>query len=364
MVFYSSRFLKYRSVVRPNQRNDVTAELEAAVRLFALWVTVLVAGCLRQAPHEVVVYTAHDQEFAEPILDAFSQQTGIRVLAKYDVESTKTVGLTNAIFAEGDRPRCDVFWNNEILNTIRLERRGLLATYRPAWADEVPEKYRSSSGRWHGFAARARVLIVNTDLVSDEDCPQTILDLADPKWKDRAAIAKPLFGTTASHAAMLFAQWPKETAREFWQSVLANAQVLSGNKQVARDVASGQVAWGITDTDDAIIERDKGFPVRIVFPDQGANECGTPLIPNTVSVIQDCPHRTEAEALVNYLISPDVEARLARGPSAQIPLLSRTTTKSRLEMPASLKYASVDFEKAADQWDAAAEFVRRAYTGM
>jgi iron(III) transport system substrate-binding protein len=321
------------------------------------------AGCLRPHPSEVVVYTAHDREFSEPILDAFTQQTGIRVLAKYDTESTKTVGLTNAILAEANRPRCDVFWNNEILNTIRLERHGLLAAYRPPLSKQIPEKYRSPNGRWHGFAARARVLIVNTQLVDESEKPQSILELADPKWKDRVAIAKPLFGTTATHAALLFARWPRSGAEEYWQAVLANAQVLSGNKQVAQAVASGQLAWGLTDTDDAICEVDGGFPVEIVFPDQGNDGLGTPLIPNTVGMIQGCRHRTEAERLIAYLISPEVESQLAVGRSAQIPLLSSTLTKSRLALPVSLKDFSVSFYEAAEQWNVAVAFLRQQYIG-
>ena len=59
---------------------------------------------------------------------------GLEVHVQLDTESTKTVGLTEAIIAERDRPRCDVFWNNEILNTLRLQKRGLLAVYRPAAA--------------------------------------------------------------------------------------------------------------------------------------------------------------------------------------------------------------------------------------
>src|SRR4029079_13753312 len=77
----------------------------------------------------IVVYSALDREFAEPVLNDFTKVTGIRVLAKYDDERTKTVGLTNALIQEANRPRCDVFWNNEILNTLRLEQRGLLAAY-------------------------------------------------------------------------------------------------------------------------------------------------------------------------------------------------------------------------------------------
>lgn len=323
--------------------------------LLCIWL----AGCLRPNPNEVVVYTALDREFSEPIFAEFTRETGIQVLAKYDAESTKTVGLTNAIIAEAARPRCDVFWNNEILNTIRLERHGLLAEFHPANAEQIPEQYRSPHARWYGFAARARVLLINTKRIPVSERPSSVMELADPKWKDRVGIAKPLFGTTATHVAETFAYWPAEQAQEFWRSVLENAQVMSGNKQVARAVSSGQLAWGLTDTDDAIIERDEGFPVEIVFPDQGAGGLGTPLIPNTVCLISGSPHGAAARRLADYLLSPEIEAKLALGRSAQIPLLRDTATVSRLELPASLETFDVSFDAAADEWNNAAAFVRQ-----
>ena len=82
------------------------------------------AGCWTAAGPEVVAYTAMDSEFSEPIYHDFTVSTGIAVRAKFDTESTKTVGLAEAILAEKGRPRCDVFWNNEILNTLRLAGRG------------------------------------------------------------------------------------------------------------------------------------------------------------------------------------------------------------------------------------------------
>ncbi|MBU0616198.1 MAG: iron transporter, partial [Planctomycetes bacterium] len=82
----------------------------------------LLRGCEQQAQSpgqsadtaldEVVVYTALDRQFSEPILADFTAQTGIKVRPVYDTESTKTVGLVNRIRAEKVRPRCDVFWNN------------------------------------------------------------------------------------------------------------------------------------------------------------------------------------------------------------------------------------------------------------
>jgi iron(III) transport system substrate-binding protein len=316
------------------------------------------------AAETVVVYTALDREFSEPVLEAYSKRTGVRILAKYDVESTKTVGLTNLIIAEAVRPRCDLFWNNEILNTLRLKDKGLLASFRPAHAADLPETFRAKDGTWYGFAARARILIVNNKLVPEASRPKGIHDLLDPKWKGKIAIAKPLFGTTATHAACLFTAWGDEKAKTYFRDLKANGvQVLSGNKQVAQAVGSGQAAFGLTDTDDAMGEIDAGNPVTIVYPDREANALGTLFIPNTLAILKGAPHRKEAEALADYLLSPEVEAALAAGPSAQIPLLTTTKAPTRVETPRTVHAMQVDFEAAAKIWDRVAAFLAAEFAG-
>ena len=165
------------------------------------------AGCWGSAENKVVVYSALDREFSGPMFDDFESQSGIHILAKFDVESTKTVGLVNEIIQQQERQRCDVFWNNEILHTLRLDRLGLLEAIELPQADKFPPAYRSPAGHWYGFAARARVLIVNTDILAPGERPASVRDLAAPQWKGRCGIAKPLFGTTATHAAVLFSQW-------------------------------------------------------------------------------------------------------------------------------------------------------------
>jgi iron(III) transport system substrate-binding protein len=335
--------------------------------IVSLVVCLAAGGCWSKADREVVVYTALDREFSEPIFEAFMAQGDVTVLPKYDVESTKTVGLTQQIIEEADRPRCDLFWNNEILNTLRLQRAGLLDAYHPAIAKEYPAMFRSPEGEWHGFAARTRVLIVNTDTVADlpeDQRPDSIYDLADPRWRGQAAIAKPLFGTTATHAACLFSHLGDQKAKEFFRSVKSNeTAILSGNKQVALSVAGGQYAFGITDTDDAIIELEKAMPVAIVYPDQGEGELGTLFIPNTLAIIRGGPNPKAARLLVDFLLSPPVEEKLAAGASAQIPLNPNVEAEVRVQTPKTIRAMEVDFEAAADKWDAAAKFIRDEFTG-
>jgi iron(III) transport system substrate-binding protein len=321
------------------------------------------SGCRGSGP-KVVVYSALDSAFAEPVLDDFERETGIDVQARFDVESTKTVGLTQAIINESQagNPRCDVFWNNEILNTLRLQKRGMLEVYASPADEPFPPSFRSQQHTWHGFAARARVLIVNTDLVPPDDRPDSILDLANPKWKGRVGIAKPLFGTTATHAACLFAHWGDERAKEFFRSLKANeVSIESGNKQVAIRVATGQLAFGLTDTDDAIIELENGKPVEIIYPDSRPEQLGTLFIPNTLAIIKGSAHQEEAKKLIDYLLSPAVEKRLAEGDSAQIPLNPNVQAKVRVKTPADVKAMDVDFEKAVEKWDTTAAFLRNEF---
>ncbi len=320
------------------------------------------AGCRFRSGEEVVVYAALDREFSEPQLEEFQRQTGARVLPKYDVESTKTVGLVNALIQERARPRCDLFWNNEILHTLRLEQQGLLTPYRTDRAAGFPADYRSPQGMWYGFAARVRVLIVNLEAVSEADRPRGVRDLADPKWKGRVGIAKPLFGTTATHAAVLWSHWGEAETRKFFLALKENARVLSGNKQVALAVGRGDLALGWTDTDDAIIERDGGRPVEIVYPDQEEGGLGALFIPNTLALIKGGPNARRAQQLVDFLLAPETEAKLAAGRSAQFPLNPAVTVPSRAGAPQPLRRMPVDFAAAAAAWDGAAAFLRDTFT--
>jgi iron(III) transport system substrate-binding protein len=321
----------------------------------------LLMGCWSATEQEVVVYAALDREFSEPILQQFKSQSGVNVLDKYDVESTKTVGLVSAIIQEQNRPRCDLFWNNEILHTLRLQKLGLLDVYLSPRGEPFPENYVSSEGAWYGLAARARVLIVNKELVLRDDFPSSIQDLADPRWRGKVGIAKPLFGTTATHAAVLFTEWGDERAKKFFEVVKQNAEVMSGNKQVALAVARGQLAFGITDTDDAIIEVDNGMPVEIVFPDQAEDGLGSLFIPNTLCIIKNGPNTENARKLVDYLLAPKIESQLATGRSAQFPVNPTVATKSRALPDQPIKWMKVDFPAAADKWDTASQTLREIF---
>lgn len=325
----------------------------------------LIAGCVPRAENEVVLYSAADREYSMPILSAFERRNPeIKIATQFDVESTKTVGLVTRIESERDRVRCDLFWNNEIMHTLRLESLGQLDEVQWDLPSDWPVNMRGSSGTWVGFAARARILVVNRKLLPNKaDWPDSVMDLADEKWKGRCGVALPLFGTTATHFAVLNAHLGEAKAEEFFRKVKGNAVVLSGNKQVAQAVSTGQLSFGLTDTDDALVEIDNGLNIGIVYPDQQSEQMGTLLIPNTLCVLKSAPHPLAARRLGNYLLSEDIEGRLAMGPSGQFPIRPNHPEKSRAQTAERVRWMLADFRKASEQWASTTEKIRDIFRG-
>jgi iron(III) transport system substrate-binding protein len=327
-------------------------------------VLVVLAGC-QKPESRVVLYCAQDREFAEPLFVGFKAESSLDIAPKFDTEANKSVTLARELEAEAARPRCDVHWNNEILNTIRLARKGIYEPYSSPNAATFPDWTRPADRSWQAFAARARVLIVNTTLVPEEQRPKSVLDLTHPKWSRKVAMAKPQFGTTATHAAALYDVLGADAAKAYYRALKANdVQIVAGNKQVAVGVADGRFAVGMTDTDDALIELNAGKPVTIVFPDRDGHPAhprlGVLYIPNTVALVKGCPNPAGGKKLIDYLLRPETEAKLAEGGGFQIPLNPnvKANLPAAVVTPDRAKRMAVDWEKAADVWDEVQAFLR------
>jgi iron(III) transport system substrate-binding protein len=276
-------------------------------------------GCGGEARERVTLYCAHDRLYVEPLLADFEAATGVAVELVGDTEAAKTVGLVNRLIELAERPEADVFWNNEILGTLRLAELGLLARHEFVTAAAVPAPFRDPESRWVGFGARARVLVYDPERLSAAEAPRTLAELCEPRFAGEVALANPLFGTGLTHAAALFEALGAEQARAFYLALRANGcRVAAGNAVACRLVAEGECLVALTDSDDAHLALRAGKRIALVLPDQAG--LGTLVIPNTVMRLERAPHADHARALVDWIASDEVEARLARGPAAQMPV--------------------------------------------
>ncbi len=331
-----------------------------AVRLFfcisVVGITAANVGCPPSSPSSdaktIVVYTSVDEVFAEPVCRQFEQETGVTVTLVPDTEETKSTGLLNRLIAEKQRPRADVFWSGDPVRAAILKAKGISAPYRSPSAVGLPPEFSDTDHYWTSFSARARVLIYNKDLVPRDRRPTSIRDLADARFKGKACLANPLFGTTSIHAAALFQSLGNEGAKRFFQSLVDNdVAILSSNGEVRRRVAHGEFAIGLTDTDDVNVAIKEGKPVGFVYPD--SEGMGTLVIPNAAVLIAGCPDGEDGKRFIDYLLRAETEAALARSDAAQMPLRSDVELPEDFPFKAvtQLKPMLVDYGTLADKLD-------------
>ena len=300
----------------PNRKPPTMVVVVVTAILATGWGIFFRSGAATRSEDSLVVYCAHDAAFSEPILRRFERETGIPIVIRHDTEATKSLGLVNLLMAEKKHPRCDVFWNNQVLGTIALKEKNMLAEHRGVGYERIPDRFKDPDGTWVGFAARMRVYIVNTDnMAADDDSVQQMLqgDLS------RMAMAKPLFGTTLSHYSLLWHLWGGERLKCWHDDVrLRGVREVAGNAMVKNLVAEGVCDFGWTDTDDYFVAQDAGFPVAMV-PIR-VHGHATICLPNSVAIIKGTNKLQHAQRLVDYLLSERIELELAASQSRQIPL--------------------------------------------
>lgn len=322
------------------------------MRLLFLVLIVAAGACGRSGStgdggaRTVTIYVSTDRVFSEPVLREYERRSGVKVNPVYDTEETKSTGLANRLLAEKPRPQADVFWSNEPVRTLVLKSRDVLAPYRSPSADGIPAALVDANGYWTGFSARMRVIAYNTTLVKPEEAPQSVFDLADPKWRGQVAIADPRFGSTSFHVAALYAIAGDSKMDDFFRRLKENGvRVVDGNSVVRDLVVRGEVKVGVTDTDDVNVALEDAQPIAMVLPDKEG--LGVPVMPNMVSLIANAPNPEEGRRLIDYLLSTDVERQLAQSEAVQIPLHAGVAGPKNIPSIDTFKPMTLDYAKAA-----------------
>lgn len=257
--------------------------------LFFWVLLVLLVGCGSKRD-SLTIYTSQDQVYAEPILRDFENQSGIKIRAIYDSEAVKTVGLVNRLIFEKNNPQCDLFWNNEELRTRQLAAKGVLNT----------------SMRIEAFGSRTRQWVWNTNQISMASIPKDLFTLTNAHWRSKVAIALPLFGSTSTHFQILRQKWGKERWNQWCRGLIANDVItVNGNSVVVQLVGRGEVALGITDSDDI----RAGLKNQLPIAGKSIVEDGF-IIRNSIGYIAGSPYQNLSKRLAEYLQSNSVKDSL------------------------------------------------------
>jgi iron(III) transport system substrate-binding protein len=215
-----------------------------ALSLGVLPAAALAVGCGDSSSdsegRSLTLYSSQHEPITEAFVEGFEEENGAEVKVRYGEDE----GLASQIEQEGDASPADVFFAENTPPLEALSEKDLLAEVDDSTLAEVPSQYSPPNGDWVGVAARETVLVYNPDLVSEDELPASILDLAEPEWKGKLGIApsEPDFVPIVSAIEKLEGE---AVAKSWLEGFADNAERYNDNEGIIAAVNAGQISAGI-----------------------------------------------------------------------------------------------------------------------
>ena len=268
----------------------------------------LVSASSAFAAEEVNVYTYRETRLVQPLFEAFTKDSGIKV----NVISASS-GLEQRIKAEGANSPADVLLTVDIGRIDDAVQAGIAQPLKSDVIDKaVPAQYRDPDGNWAGISMRARVFYVSKDRVKQDTI--TYDELADPKWKGKICIRSGQHIYNNALFAAYIAKNGEAKAEEWLKGLKANlAQKPSGgDRETARDVAAGKCDIGIGNTYYWALMNDKdpdkkpwADATRVVLPTFAGG--GTHVNLSGVLLARHAPNKANGIKLIEWLASDSAQ---------------------------------------------------------
>ncbi|MGH2828618.1 MAG: extracellular solute-binding protein [Actinomycetota bacterium] len=281
----------------------------------------------------LTIYSGRDEALIGPLLEQFSEENDIPI----DVRYGDSADLALLISEEGENTPADVFLSQSPGAVGFLATQDLLGELSANELSAVDPRFESEDGRWIGLSARQRVLVYNEELVSEEELPDSVLDMTDERFAGDVALA-PTNGSFQDFVTAMRQIEGDDVAERWLTDMAANdSPTYADNSSIVDAVARGEVPMGLVNHyyNYRKLEEDPGAPSRnYVFP-QG--DIGSLLIASTGSIIADTERQEEATAFIDYLLTDEAqqfysdetfEYPLTEGvePSADLPPLESLET--------------------------------------
>lgn len=297
----------------------------------------------------ITVYCGRNERLVGPILERFESETGIEVQVRYG----STAELAATILEEGDRSPAHLFFGQDAGSLGALSGAGRLQPMPEQVLSRVPQRFRSKSGDWVGVSGRARVVVYNPERIALDALPQSLPEVADPKYKGKFGLA-PTNASFQSHMALVAAVEGEDALDELLQGIVANdPQRYPKNSPIVQAVIAGEIEWGLVNHYYLwqALKQDPDAPARNFFmPSDGAsgflNLAGIGLIRRNEAAVR----------LAEYLLSDEAQMYFAEE-TFEYPLVDGIPPSVELPPLDSIVTPDVDFRDVADRFGAALDAI-------
>ena len=307
-------------------------------------VLLLAASCGGEATatSKLTIYSARERSLVGPIIKQFQDATGVNVGVKYGSNS----GLGGTIREEGSNSPADIFFatNPGLLGTMS----DLFIRLPDSILNQVPAQVRSREGKWVGISGRARVIVYNTEKLSEADLPDSILEFTDPKWRGRIGWP-PGNGSFQAFVTAMRVTLGEDATRRWLEGIQANdPKVYPKNTAIVKAAAQGEIDVGFVNHYYLLRflqEEGDSFRARNYHPKGG--DIGATMLVNGAGILSTSKNVENAQRFLNFMLS-QVGQQYFASKTFEYPLVDGVTTDRLLVPLDQIDLPDVDLSRLDD----------------
>ena len=315
----------------------------------------ILTACGGGGDETLTVYSGRSEELVAPVLERFSEETGIEVEVRY----ADTAELAAMIVEEDSSSPADVFYAQDAGALGAVQKRELFAELPAETLDRVPARFRSPDGYWVGVTGRARIIAYNPESVDKAELPESVFELTEPEWKGRVGWA-PENGSFQAFVTALRLIEGEERAQQWLEDMVANDVVAFANNSDARDaVAAGEIDVALINhyyVAEARAEAGGEYPVEIHYV--AGEDAGSLVNVAGAGVLESSDKREDAIALIDFLLSDESQEYFAEE-TKEYPLIDGVAADPTLVSLEEIDSPDIDLGNI-DDLEATLEMIQRS----
>jgi iron(III) transport system substrate-binding protein len=297
-----------------------------------------------QAPEKIVVYSGRSEKLVAPLFTQFTEATGIQVEVRYG----DTAELAATILEEGPNSPADLFFAQDAGALGALAAAEMLTLLPSTLLEQVEPRFRSADGLWIGISGRARVVVYNTNKLTEADLPRSITGFVDPKWKGRVGWA-PTNGSFQAFVTAMRVQLGEEATKAWLEGMIANdVKTYERNAAIVQAVADGEIDVGFMNhyyLYQMQSQSGNALAAANYYPADG--DVGALINIAGVGILKTAKNSSAAQRLIEYMLSTEGQRYFAEQ-TYEYPLSGGVQPDPRLKPLSEIKTPDIDLNQLRD----------------
>ena len=252
----------------------------------------------------LLLYSGRNEDLVGPLIERAQAELGVEIGVRYG----SSAGQAAAILEEGDASPADLFYSQDAGSIGALQKAGLLSDLPQAVLDLVNPRFRSRDGQWVGISGRARVFVYNTELIADDELPQSVTDLTDGAWAGRTGWA-PGNGSFQAFVSAMRELHGDEATIEWLSGMDANdTRVYPKNTPIVEATCLGEIDGGLVNHYYLLrrLAQEPDLPCANHFFSDG--DVGNLINVSSAGIVKASQSPAAAADLIGYLLSAPAQS--------------------------------------------------------